>query len=216
MSIFTRNTPLIVGKSIGHCKTMLKLDYLQPSGSFKDRGISHMMKTLTVDGVTKVICSSGGNAGNAVATAGAKLGLSVDVFVPTTTMPKMVELIESNANTRCFINGENWNAANQYALKALEEAGEGKAIYIPPYDHPLIWTGNSTIIDELVESCTCTVNGDINLNKFPQVIVCSVGGGGLLRGIQLGIEKYNLQNHTQIYAVETTGAASYAAAGKYK
>jgi L-serine/L-threonine ammonia-lyase len=216
--VFYRKTPLIRGKDILNTKVLLKLEHLQVSGSFKDRGISHMIQTLAVAGVTtKVICSSGGNAGNAVASAGSKLNIPVDVYVPTTTMPLMIEKIKNNPNTRVFVQGDNWNAANIFALNAMKEAGsdsnnqgqEGTsphAIYVPPYDDPLIWEGNSTIIDEILEDC----NGD--LNQFPSVIVLSVGGGGLLRGVQLGLERLGLVNKTEIYAVETEGSACFNAA----
>ena len=76
--------------------------------------------------------------------------------------------------------------------------------YIPPFDDELIFEGNSTIIDEIKE----------DLNFIPDSFALSVGGGGLLVGIQRGIERYNWNNKTKIFALETIGAASYAAAKK--
>jgi L-serine/L-threonine ammonia-lyase len=96
------------------------------------------------------------------------------------------------------IGGANWNEADRFARVALSEQ-EG-SFYIPPFDHPLIWDGNSTIIDELVDQ-----------NIKPGAIVVSVGGGGLLRGIQLGLERHGWTD-VKIIATETHGTASYAAA----
>lgn len=96
------------------------------------------------------------------------------------------------------VGGANWNEADQFARQALA-ISEG-SVYIPPFDHPLIWDGNSTIIDELIES-----------NMKPGAIVVSVGGGGLLRGIQLGLERHGWTD-VKIIATETHGTASYAAA----
>jgi L-serine/L-threonine ammonia-lyase len=96
------------------------------------------------------------------------------------------------------IGGANWNEADAFARLALSEQ-EG-SFYIPPFDHPLIWDGNSTIVDELVEQ-----------NIKPGVIVVSVGGGGLLRGIQLGLERHGWTD-VKIIATETYGTASFAAA----
>ena len=196
-------------------KVSLKLEYLQVSGSFKDRGISHMVRTLAVPGVERVVCSSGGNAGNAVAAAGERLGLPVDVYVPTTTLPMMIEKIRGNADTTVHVQGENWNAANAHALEAIEKAGGvaggvdgGKCIYIPPYDHPLIWEGNSSLVDELLEDC----GGIDNVEQFPQCIVLSVGGGGLLRGVQLGLERLGLTGRCEVFTVETEGSACFHAA----
>jgi L-serine/L-threonine ammonia-lyase len=105
MSKFHRVTPLIPG--IGS-NIFLKLEYLQPSGSFKDRGIGHMVSSLMASSkVEKLICSSGGNAGHAVATVGREVSLPVDVYVPVTTKAMMVEKIrKTGANV--IIGGENW------------------------------------------------------------------------------------------------------------
>ena len=183
------------------------MEALQVSGSFKDRGISHMIQTLATPQIKKVICSSGGNAGNAVAAACEQLGLPCDVYVPVTTLPMMIEKIRKRHMTNVHVGGANWNAANAFALEALEKQGVS-GLYVPPYDHPLIWKGNSTMVDEILQDC------DGDPTKFPKVIVLSVGGGGLLRGVQMGLERLGLSNHTQIFAVETTGTASFAAAKK--
>lgn len=148
--------------------------------------------------VQKIICSSGGNAGHAVATAGRNLGIPVDVYVPEPTKPMMVQKLKSKGAT-VFQHGANWNEADKKAKEAL--AQNPNACYIPPFDDPLIWDGNSTIVDELAKS-----------GIIPDKIVLSVGGGGLLCGVQRGILRHGWQNRTKIIAAETTGAASFAAA----
>ena len=179
-----------------------KLECLQPSGSFKDRGISHMITTLlTRQDVTKIICSSGGNAGHAVATAGQVLSIPVDVYVPVTTLPMMIEKLKKKG-AKVFVGGANWNEADAQARLALSQTTG--SIFIPPYDDPLIWEGNSTIVDELVNASPAA--------PPPDAIVVSVGGGGLLAGIQQGVKRAEWDRHTTIFAVETTGAASFAAA----
>lgn len=147
----------------------------------------------------ELLCSSsGGNAGYAVATAGLKLNIPVDVFVPITTLPMMIEkLKESKANVT--VGGNNWNEADQLAQECLLRIENSQ--YIPPFDDPLIWEGNSSIVDELQD----------DMESPPDAVVVSVGGGGLLRGIQLGAAKHNWDN-TKILALETEGAASFAAA----
>lgn len=65
------------------------MDALQPSGSFKDRGMAHLCESLKASGATTLISSSGGNAGLAVATVGASLGMNVHVIVPETTKAMM-------------------------------------------------------------------------------------------------------------------------------
>ena len=81
-------------------------------------------------------------------------------------------------------------------MQACEQPG---AVYIPPFDHSDIWDGNATLIDEVAD----TLNFD--------VVLCSVGGGGLLSGIVQGLHRNGL-SHIPVIAAETEGAASLHAA----
>lgn len=203
-------------------EVLLKMESMQKSGSFKDRGISNMVQTLyhekLSEGITlkKIICSSGGNAGHAVATIGSSLNIPVDVFVPETTMPMMIDKIKAtSSNTNVIIHGENWNAADQLARETLVKYGD-ESIYVPPYDDPLIWDGNSSIVDEIYEEL-CHPES-FTQGEFPDCIILSVGGGGLLRGVQIGVEKLidaqKISTKTCIFAVETEGTAGFALARK--
>lgn len=134
-----------------------------------------------------------------MAVAGKKLKIPVEVFVPSTTLPMMIDKLKE-ADATVYVAGKNWNEADQQARLAL--AAEAQSLYIPPFDHPLIWEGHTSLITELAEQLTSP----------PDVIIASVGGGGLLRGIQLGIQSVGWAGQTKILAVETEGAASFAAA----
>jgi L-serine/L-threonine ammonia-lyase len=86
-------------------------------------------------------------------------------------------------------------------------AKDPNAIYVPPFDHEDVWEGNSTMVDEL-EKQMQDVGGY-------QGLVCSVGGGGLLIGLMLGLSKYGrLQGGSldrrgvRVLAMETEGAES--------
>eukprot|EP01042_Synura_sphagnicola_P000652 gene652-721_t len=147
--------------------------------------------------VKKLISSSGGNAGHSVATVGESLGLPVDVYVPVTTNAMMIGKIKKKG-ANVFVGGENWNAADEIARTAVKT--EDSAYYIPPYDNELIWDGHSSIVDEIE-----------TVGLKPDRIVLSVGGGGLLCGVQRGLERLGWTS-TTIIAVETEGAASFAAA----
>lgn len=196
-------TPLIKGEIVNGIQFYYKYDNLQPSGSFKDRGIGHMIHYLTTkSGVQHLLTSSGGNAGHSVACIGQRLKIPVTCFVPKTTLPMMIEKIKSRG-TNVIIEGNNWNEADAKAKELLST--DNRYGYIPPFDNPLIFEGNSTIVDEIKE----------DLNDIPpDAIAVSVGGGGLLAGIQKGIERYNWNKRTKIYGLETIGAASFSAAKK--
>lgn len=194
--LFTR-TPLIYSKPMSNLvekPVYLKLDAIQASGSFKDRGMAHLCATLEQEGASKLISSSGGNAGLAVATVGPELGMSVSVIVPETTKPLVIQKLES-LGAQVTVHGKNWNEADKLA-RNLVSADEG-AKYVSPYDNPLLWTGHSTIVDEIVQEIPIPIGA----------IVVSVGGGGLLCGILEGCQRQGVS--PDIVAAETEGASSF-------
>lgn len=172
----------------------LKLDSMQPSGSFKDRGIGHLCSTIQ-EQTTKLISSSGGNAGLAAATVGQALQMSVQVIVPQTTKPNVIAKLRS-LHADVTIHGENWNAADTLARQLVDQ--DPSAYYVSPYDNALLWTGHSTVVDEIFEELHPIV---------PSCIIASVGGGGLLCGILEGLHRR--QSRTAVIAAETVGAASF-------
>ena len=92
------HTPLVESlplSALCGSRVLLKMDALQPSGSFKDRGMAFMCATLKERGATSLICSSGGNAGHAVAAMGRRLNMTVRVIVPTTTKQIMLDKIRA-------------------------------------------------------------------------------------------------------------------------
>ena len=188
-------TPLIdmlnqnkVGRSI-----KLKMEAYQPSGSFKLRGMEFLCRYEVEAGATHLVSSSGGNAGLSAAYAGRTLGVKTTVVLPVTTPSSVIKKLElEGAETIVF--GEAWDEANDYALELTRD---DTTAYIPPFEHPKLWEGHSTIVDELKEDC------DVQ----PDLIILSVGGGGLLCGIVEGLKRNNWTD-TSILAVETEGAAS--------
>ncbi|EOD35485.1 L-serine dehydratase [Emiliania huxleyi CCMP1516] len=140
----THQTPLVESLPLSAatgCQVLLKMDALQPSGSFKDRGMAYMCAALQSRGVTDLISSSGGNAGLAASAAGRKLGMRVRVVVPTTTKPIMIEKMRAHG-AEVEVHGANWNAADELARELVGASG-GAAAYVPPYDDPLLWEGHS-------------------------------------------------------------------------
>ena len=197
-----RRTPLIRSEPLSRLTgtpVYLKLDALQNSGSFKDRGMAHLCQELSQSGVTKIISSSGGNAGLAAATVAQQLHLECTVVVPVTTKQLVVDKLESLGAT-VLVTGENWNAADVVVQKMVADDASGKTAYIPPFENPLLWTGHSTVIDEIYEE----------MNEKPATLIVSVGGGGLLCGVLEGLDRLNVK--CNVIAAETDGASSFAQA----
>ena len=162
-------TPLIHSLALsraGGAEVWLKMETAQPTGSFKIRGVGHACREYARQGATRFVSSSGGNAGLSVAYAGRMLGLPVSVVVPETTKPRAIELIEME-NAEVIVSGENWNAAHEYAMGLMDD----ESAYVHPFDDPLLWHGHATLIDEVAAAWDGT---------RPDLVVVSVGGGGLL------------------------------------
>ena len=170
----------------------LKMDCYQPSGSFKIRGIGQLCTQEATNGAKAFVSSSGGNAGLAVAHAGHLLRVPVHIVVPESTSRRIQTLLRQRG-AQVTVYGAAWDEADVYARQL---AAERQAAYIHPFDDPELWSGHASLIDELQSQ----------ISK-PELIVCSVGGGGLLCGIMEGLYRNDWQD-VNVVAVETIGAAS--------
>lgn len=211
MSLVYNKTPLLrqffPGKNLP--QFFLKYECLQPSGSFKSRGIGNLIlkSALKIQKEGKkqpqVFASSGGNAGYAAATACQRLSLPCTVVVPTATKARMVQKIK-NTGAKVIINGNHWKEADKHLKCSVINLIDQKAIepiYVHPFDNPDIWEGHASMVDEILDELN---EQKINIKRV-KGIVCSVGGGGLYNGIIQGLEKYNLASQIPIVGVETAG-----------
>nr|XP_021140138.1 serine dehydratase-like isoform X1 [Columba livia]XP_021140139.1 serine dehydratase-like isoform X1 [Columba livia]XP_021140140.1 serine dehydratase-like isoform X1 [Columba livia]XP_021140141.1 serine dehydratase-like isoform X1 [Columba livia] len=130
-------SPLLESLSLsraGGTRVYMKLENVQPAGSFKIRGIGHLCQEAARRGCRGFVCSSGGNAGLAAAYAAKKLGLPITVVVPSTTGPGTVRKLEE-LGAKVEVSGQVWDEANRRALELAEAEGW---VSIHPFDHPLV------------------------------------------------------------------------------
>jgi L-serine/L-threonine ammonia-lyase len=184
--IESRALSLHIGKPV-----WLKMEAMQPPGSFKIRGIAAACSAYQQRGATRFISSSGGNAGIAVAYAGRHLGVPVVVVVPETTTERAKALI-AQEGAELIVHGASWQEANAMALSLVGP----RDAFLHPFDDPLLWQGHASLVDEIVRA-----------GHKPGVIVLSVGGGGLLSGVCEGLQR-NGWGDVPVLAMETEGAAS--------
>ena len=179
----------------------LKLDLLQPSGSFKIRGIGRTVARAVDKGAQSIVSSSGGNAGLAASYACQQLSVPIDVVVPETTKEHTRNLLKSfGANV--VVRGSEWNSAHAYATELAETSG-GHLVH--PFDEESTWEGHASLIHEIHEQWT--LNSSIGLESPPDEIVTVCGGGGLLMGILRGLDSIGW-GQVPVIACETDGAAS--------
>ncbi|NXI79840.1 SDSL protein, partial [Rhipidura dahli] len=184
---------LPLSKAVG-TKVFMKLENVQPSGSFKIRGIGHLCQDAARKGCRHFVCSSGGNAGLAAAYAARKLGLPITVVIPSSSGPTPVRKLEELGAT-VEVYGKVWDDANRRAQELVKAEGW---VSIHPFDHPLVWEGHASLVRELKDS----------LEAKPGAIVVAVGGGGLLAGVVAGLHQVGWQD-VPIIAAETRGAHSF-------
>jgi L-serine/L-threonine ammonia-lyase len=184
-------TPLLASDAFAQ-PTWLKMEALQPPGSFKIRGIGHACTEYARRGARRFVSSSGGNAGIAAAYAGRRLGVPVTVVVPETASARAKELILREL-AQVIVHGASFQEANAHAMSMLTPDDA----FIHPFDDPLLWTGHATMIDEVAAA-----------GLQPDAVVVAVGGGGLLCGVLEGLHRNGMQA-VPVVAVETEGADSY-------
>lgn len=191
------HTPLIESTVLAEgfgAPVWLKMEALQPVGSFKLRGVGLACQESKQAGFDRIVCSSGGNAGYAVAYAGRQLDLPVDVYVPTSTPELMLELIRKEG-AQVHVYGESWDDTHTYASELARTEG---AAYIHPFDDPRLWRGHASLVHEVAEA-----------GVKPGAVVLSVGGGGLMLGVIEGLRAVGWGD-VPVLAVETEGADSFA------
>ncbi len=188
-------TPLIESRALSRHvpgRVWLKMEALQPCGSFKARGMGFACQHYRDQGYTRFVSSSGGNAGLAVAYAGRQLGVPVTVVVPQGTSERAKELIRAES-AEVIVWGQSWQEAHQQALMLVD----AEAAYLHPFDDPLIWQGQASLVHEVLAT-----------GLEPDAVVLSVGGGGLLCGIAEGLQQAGL-SQVSIVTAETIGAESF-------
>lgn len=151
----------------------VKVDYMMPTLSFKDRGAVVVIAKAKEYGVTKVIQDSSGNAGKSIAAYAKRAGIDCEIFVPATASPKKVEQISAFGAEVHAISGTREDTANAALARVTETGG----FYASHVYNPFFYEGTKTYAYEIYEQ----TNG-----KIPDVLVIPVGNGTLLIGAYYG------------------------------
>ncbi|KAF8514045.1 tryptophan synthase beta subunit-like PLP-dependent enzyme [Gautieria morchelliformis] len=190
------HTPLVLSPRLSElleCDVYLKLENLQPSLSFKFRGMSlvaQQAKKKSPD--AHLIIASGGNAGFAAACAARAVGIRCTVFLPAGLDSHFIDSLKREG-AEIVAGGKDYSEVLVKAQEAL--AQNDRSILVSAYDDVSLWRGHASMIQEMSS----------DLDVKPDAIFCSVGGGGLLAGIMVGCEMVGWDD-VPIVALETNGA----------
>ena len=189
-----RRTPLLAAGPLKQPpddgELSLKLECLQVTGSFKARGATNKLLSLTDDQVRRgVITASGGNHGLAVAYAAWQAGTRAVIYLPESTPPAKAEKLRTwGAEVR--IEGAAWDDANSVALATAERDG---LTYFHPFADTAVIAGQGTVGLEIIDDAPDT-----------DVLLVAIGGGGLISGIGLAVKA--LKPEIRLVGIEPIGA----------
>jgi threonine synthase len=166
------NTPLIWSKAFRR-ELAFKLEFLNPTGSFKDRGTAPLISFLMLRRVTEAVEDSSGNAGASFAAYAAATGIKARIFVPEyASGPKRTQ-IEAYGAEVVRVPGPRSNTAEAVQRSAAKGSVYASHAYLP---HVIL--GFATVAYELVEQ----------LGTAPGTVISPAGQGSLLLGVGRGFE----------------------------
>jgi threonine dehydratase len=188
-------TPLVrLGALDTPAEIYLKLENLQPIGSFKIRGASNAIARLSRETLSKgVLTASAGNMAQGVAWRARELGIPCTVITPDTAPETKVRAVERLGGRVIKVPFEEWWAV--FESRAYEGVN---AHFVHAFDDVDVMAGNGTIALEIVED-------------LPEVdaVVIPWGGGGLACGIAAAMRE--VRPECKVYAAEVSTAAPLAA-----
>ena len=155
----------------------LKLENLQMTGSFKERGALNRIALLTPEeGRRGVVAASAGNHAQGVAYHATRRGMRAVIVMPLTT-PLVKVQATRGFGAEVVLHGANYDEACAEATRLCEAEG---MTFIHPFDDPVVMAGQGTIGLELIE-------------QIPglEAVVVPVGGGGLIGGVACAVKETN-------------------------
>jgi threonine synthase len=182
VSLGEGSTP-VIRRAVDGSSVFFKLEYMQPSGSFKDRGASVLISLLrSLDGVIGVVEDSSGNAGSAISAYSAACGLECTIYTPEYTPGgKLTQMLCYGARVKKIPGNRE-----QSSLAAIK-AAEG-AVYASHLWNPYFTMGLQSAAFEIWEEFG---------NDVPQLVFVPAGSGGFLEALYSGFTALHEWGYTQ-------------------
>lgn len=196
-------SPLVHSKTLSRLtgnSIYLKLENLQMTGSFKERGALNRILTMTDDERRRgVIAASAGNHGQGVAYHAARRGIPAQIWMPRST--PLIKLSATRAyGADVVLYGDSYDEACE---AAIERSVQRNATFVHPFDDDDVIAGQGTLgLEVLIQ------------NPALDVIVVPVGGGGLIGGVGCAVKGRNPQ--VEVVGVQTLRLPSMKAALEYE
>jgi threonine dehydratase len=174
------------------CEIYLKLENMQPIGSFKIRGATYKIAQLSAEEKKRgVIAASAGNHAQGVAWGSRQLGVSALIVMPKTAPLVKIKNTET-LGAKVVLEGENYDEAYEAALKLAKKT---RRVFVHAFDDPEVIAGQGTVALELIQQ----------LPDFDYVIG-AVGGGGLMAGVSSVLK--HLKPSVKVIGAQATGCSA--------
>jgi threonine dehydratase len=194
LSRYLTPSPLLYNTSLSEamgCEVHLKLENMQPIGSFKIRGATYKISKLSPEEKKLgVITASAGNHAQGVAWGSRRLGVSSLIVMPRNAT--LVKIQNTKAlGAQVVLEGDNFDEASAAARRIMGETGR---VYVPAFEDPLIIAGQGTAGLEI-------------LQQLPDVdyVIGATGGGGLMAGLGIALKAKRPQ--VQLIGAQAAGAS---------
>lgn len=184
-------TPLLQRK-IGDYPVYLKMEFMSPTGSFKDRGAAILMAKVRELGIERVVEDSSGNAGAAIAAYAAAAGIECEIYLPEATSEGKIKQIKAYGAKVVKIPGDR-----DATSRAIWEAAQ-TTYYASHVWNPYFFAGTKTMAYELWEQLGFAA---------PDTLIIPVGNGTMLLGAYYGfldlLEMGQIDTLPRIIAVQS-------------
>lgn len=194
-----KKTPLQLSKRLSklyEANIYLKREDLQDVRSYKIRGAYNLMSSLTDEERKKgVVCASAGNHAQGVAYSCTLLKANGTIFMPITTPLQKINRVKHFGDGFVDIKlvGKTFDETN---IAARKYSNAMHTVFIPPFDDPMVISGQGTVAKEIFDKLGTNID----------VIICPIGGGGLVSGVGTYL-KDKIKN-IKVIGVEPKGAQS--------
>jgi threonine dehydratase len=170
-----------------------KMENLQHTGAFKERGALNKLLTLSAEERARgVIAASAGNHAQGLAYHARKLGVKATIVMPERTPLIKVTRTRDDYGAQVVLKGANFDEAYEEAVRIQQEHN---LVFVHPFNDPHVIAGQGTIGLELMEQ-----------TPFVDMVVVPIGGGGLISGIACALKETNPR--IQVVGVQTAALPS--------
>jgi threonine synthase len=190
VSLGEGNTPLLWSEAFGR-RIAVKCEYLNPTGSFKDRGSSLLVSWMKQRSIRNIVEDSSGNAGASLAAYARKAGIKAQIFVPASASGPKRRQIEALGAKVVAIPGTRADVAS-----AVRQAITQDTVYASHAYLPINLPGYASIAYEIYEQLG---------NRMPGTVIVPAGQGGLLLGVYRGFDALRIASRDRLNRTTMVG-----------